>query len=222
MRKRSKRVVFSWALVIMTVLSWSDAMADNNLVARRMSPMKIEEYASDVEKTAAAWTEMFLTSRYAPSKNMRYVYLYARDEQDLDMLRMRYDVGKECITLTQTACMFQIVVTPSDSKENMAENMREQAAQELARRLFRNGGDIVLETTAKSDARTEGHSNPEESQKAERWLGNLQWWCDGGEIGFTFIKDDGNPSAMDKGTDFELNARWFKGRAAGSKKKQSK
>lgn len=196
-------------------------MADDNLVVQKVKPMKKDKYANDVEKTAVAWADMFLTDQYTPSKKMRYVYLPAKANQDVDMLRMRYDVGGETVTLTQTICIFAISVS-RDSSEDVPEDRRQQEVQELARRIFRDGGDLVLASTSQSDRRVDGHCKPGESRKAGKWLENLQWCWDDGEVRFMFIKDDGRPSKMDKGYDFESNARWFKGRTIGSKRKKSK
>ena len=219
--RRRRLVVSLWVMLIVTAISRSSIMADDNLVVQRMTPMKKDKYANDVEKTALAWADMFLTDQYAPSKKMRYVYLPAKGNQDVDMLRMRYDVGGETVTLTQTICMFAISVS-RDASEEVTGGRREQEVQELARRIFRDGGDLVLVSVSQSDRRLEGHSKPGESRKAAKWLENLQWFWDDGEVRFMFIKDDGKPSEMDKGPDFESNARWFRGRTIGSKRKKSK
>lgn len=192
-------------------------MADENDVMKQVASARTDPYWEDIHKTAVAWTDIFVAELYRPARNMRYVFLPATKQGDVEMLRVQYTLGDEVITITQTACIFSLAVTKLQHGAPQTNSM--EALRMLARRVFLGGQNLNLKTVRQNGIRTEGDVEPEMIQQEYAWLKGLKWWQENDGVVFYFIKDDGKPSAMDKGYDLDLNTKWFTG--SGTKMKET-
>lgn len=196
-------------LVILSLNANSLAESEEQTLPKMVS-VKTSKYTTYAEQGAEDWTKLFLKERYGLPGEMKYVFLPARNERDIDMLRIRYKVDSETITITQTICIFQITVELQDElKGKPSKDRCEAMAKEISSRVFHYGEDLILNADSYREGRCEGHGKLNKSSKQAPWLDDLRWWWNDGEVGFAFIKSRGTPSAMVKGYDLELNASWY-------------
>lgn len=172
-------------------------------VAVGLRTVAITKPILDAELAAQAWTEYLVATEWMPPKAARYVVLPRDMEGKCDKLRMRYEASHGVVTITQTRCIFAIEIDPISNKPG--EKLAVADIQRLAQSLFKNGESVKL---ASSNAlATEGRALP--ATASAPWTREFSWWHSDGRIGFCLLKDDGKPSALDKGMDLETNAVWF-------------
>ena len=183
-----------------------------------MKPYQVDKTSAGVEKSAVRWSKHFLADPYLPPTMLKYVFLPGSGtSKHVDMLRLRYGVGEETITVTQAASLFGIVITSDEFGTDISTEEKEEIVQKIARRLFRDGSTFVLKNFSQCDERLVGGCDHEQSSELPRWLENALWWWDNGEVGFIFIKDNGKATASFGGYGAEFNRSWFTGPKRGNK-----
>ena len=85
-------------------------------------PQKTTKRTEGMERSAQDWTALFLRKKYNPPANSRYVMLprvgkkeplrdsYDGSGRQCDKFRIRFNVGNEIVTITQTSCLFSVQV----------------------------------------------------------------------------------------------------------------
>ncbi len=200
---------FSKGLIacVLLLLCGTAAISQDSAVVRQLFHLKQTDRLVAVEKGAAAWTNVFIDKQYLPSRSTRYTFLPARQNGDMDRLRLRYQVDNMVVTITQTICIFAIQVDYPPDALAESDNRIETITQ-LAQTLFKDVGQLKLNVAAESTKTMHGTAVRQEDSKTP-WLNRSFWWQDSNSIGFYFIKNDGKPSAMRRSMDAESNARWF-------------
>jgi len=196
------RRIAGWCVILCTAYSAVTLGAPAE-VAVGLRTVAITKPILDAELAAQAWTEYLVAAEWMPPKTSRYVVLPRSTKGECDRLRMRYEASHGVVTITQTRCIFAIEIDPIARKPG--EKLAVVDIQRLAQSLFKNGESLKL---ASSDTvATDGRALP--ATASAPWTRDFSWWQSDGRIGFCLLKDDGKPSALDKGMDLETNAVWF-------------
>lgn len=196
-------------IVLIQGYSAQTTETDENIVVNQMIPMKVNRFADRVEKSAVDWTNLFISEKYRPAGNLRYVYIPGDKEPQVDMLRIRYTIEDEIITITQTRCIFSIEVTPS-IKNNNESTRKNLKAEEIARRIFRNNKGLVLKISSEKNNRLEGSVDKDYQQKDACWLNEMLWWQEQDRVFFYFIKKENEElSSVCAGFVYLVNDVWF-------------
>jgi hypothetical protein len=190
-------------------LSISD---DNILFSRRYDSVVLKqmllnsnEEMKNAEIEALAWHTVF-SDKYKPTEGMRYTFISGKSGDDIDILRMRYTVGNEIITITQSICLCCIEINLIDNKLEEKEKVLE--AENVARRIFKNGKGIVLKTM-NVDVMKRGTVDQKYDLPDFPWYNTLHWWQKNDSVGFIFTKIEGRNSSTSPAPTLDCNIFWF-------------
>jgi hypothetical protein len=123
---------------------------------------------------------------------------------------MRYAVGDEVITISQTACVFIITVENNNRESMRSYKERMQDVEAVAKRILKKGDALKLQVTSENEKCSEGFNSPElDSVQTAPWFSRLFWRWENEAVSYAFIKDDGRPSGTLKGFDVRFNQNWF-------------
>lgn len=211
----------SWHVFILVFLMLFCGRVDatENNIINQIVPQRVKPYWELVHISAVDWADLFLDDQYSPPKGIKYVFLPASNEGEVDLLQARYEIGSNTFTISQSLSIFSLTV--AGAATNIADKTNiVQIAQDIARRVFSGGQLITLKQDNQSESRTEGAIAPEGIQTNTVWLNGLKWWSEEEDIVFYFIKKSGRPSSLDKGYTLDSNAKWFT--RSGSRTKSSR
>jgi len=201
-------------------------------VLKIITPIKKSTYYFLPANGSQPWDNWFLNKTYKAPEKSHYIYLPAIHTNAFDMIRIRYTVGKKYITITQTSCLYQLVVEreiKSWSEKRIDEikkergkkikekvenkKLRDAEVKRLLSEIFIYGDQVRLKVEKNEGQYMEGVVFASEKLlKKAPWFESFQWCWDHGDIRFLFVKKVPRVSAafFDEKTDcLKDNESWF-------------
>jgi hypothetical protein len=176
----------------------------NGVVLKQML-LNSNEKMENAEISALAWHNIF-NDNYKPKEGMKYTFIPGKDGDDIDILRMRYAVGDEIITITQSICLCCIEVSHIDNK--LGDKKKRLEAENVARRIFKNGKGIVFKTMNVNGMK-KGTVDQNYDLPDLAWYHTLHWWQKDDNVGFIFTKIDSRNSSTSPMPTLDCNIFWF-------------
>ncbi len=169
-------------------------------------PPRVVRVRPKVQQEAADWAKVFLAPAHLPPKGLQYVLLPGDGRNLCDRARLRYQAGREIITVTQTVYLFAVQAERRAAEAEANPDVAQ--VSKVAARIFKYGDKLVLKPRRRRGPAVSGAAGtaaPPESP----WFAGLKWWARPGRIGFHFIKYDGWASAAVKSDELSDNLHWF-------------
>jgi len=162
---------------------------------------------------AMDWTKIFVSNNYLPPVGAQFLCIPASSNTDIDVVKIKYQIDENIFTITQTLCGFFLEICTN-------EELNLKKVESMAQKVLKNAKSLTFKST-NADL-TEGISVSAERPAPQHWLNTLHWNIKGkNTMLIYFIKDDGMPSALDKGFDDSSNKNWFKMYNSNMKNKRS-
>lgn len=164
--------------------------------------------AEGPQAVADAWNATLLNCDYRPPLGAKFCQLARSGDNDCDRLCICYSIGTKKMTVTQTLCMFGVLIEETRTDGAAPQTLADVRA--LARAVFRNAGSLDL--IADNGARQlRGTARPTNSGMRDHipWSTYFKWKCDARAVAFWLLKDDGHPRMADCGPALDANKFWF-------------
>jgi len=223
--------VFVGVMLLSLLSSEKSYCKTSEEVIKRITPIKKSAYYFLPADRNHSWDNWFLNKTYKAPKRSHYIYLPATHTDTLDMIRIRYTVGKKYITITQTSCLYQLVVEreikswvekrideiekergKKIEKKGRNKSSRDAKVKDLLSKIFIYGNQVKLKIEKNEDQYMEGVVSVSEKllEKAP-WFESFQWCWDHGDIRFLFVKKVPKRSAafFEKTDCLKDNESWF-------------
>jgi hypothetical protein len=153
-----------------------------------------------------AWADQILNPLYRPSEANRFFPITGDEKQKCDIVRCEYSVLNTNIMMSQSFCVFAIVI---DRRISSDRPLIEQVT-EVARTVLLEPQRIKLRITSKNEEMCIGEQESPAADSAQSdFIDNLRFWTNGKKIALFTLKKTKQPSRAMITWVKEFNLSWF-------------
>jgi hypothetical protein len=172
-----------------------------------------EKGQANASSSARGWIESVVNSSSQPDENVLAGF-HSGAQGTCDAVEFRYAVGEDSgrldLRIDQTIFVLTLSATPRVGLSEWKGDA-EQAASELARRLFVQSDRWRLQRVKTVGALSFGEQIIPPTKPSDQidWLDTVRWWSDGTGVGFAVLKRTGAGQAYKASWDLQPNRVWF-------------